>query len=66
MTYHFRCVDAGAPSCWGSVRASTEQELRDKLAQHLARHGVTVPNETLMDHLIKVTIGRGGSGPRHT
>lgn len=65
MTYHFSCAQAGAPSCGGRVSAATEGELRQKLAQHLTRHGVTEPNETLMDHLVKVTIERGGSGPRH-
>lgn len=63
MTYHFRCVDAGARSCRGRVRAETEGELRDKLAQHLTSHGVTEPNDTLMDHLVKTTME---SGPRHT
>lgn len=65
MTYQFSCVQAGAPSCRARVSAATEEELRQKLAQHLTRHGVTEPNETLMDHLLKVTTERGGSGPRH-
>ena len=60
MTYHFRCAQAGAPSCRGQVRAETEEELREKLAQHVAiKHGVT-PNETLIDHLVQVASGGRG------
>lgn len=65
MTYRFRCVEAGAPTCGGQVTAETEEELRGKLAQHLTKHGVTEPNETLMDHLVQVASGRGGSDPRY-
>lgn len=52
MSYDFHCRDAGAPSCRGHITAETEQELRDKLAEHLRKHDVDQPNETLLDHLV--------------
>lgn len=61
MSYEFRCVDAGAPTCSGHLTAGTEEELRDKLAQHLKRHKVE-PNATVLDHLVAVSTE---SGPRH-
>lgn len=64
MTYEFRCADAGAPTCAGHLTASNEDELRDKLLQHLARHEVT-PNATLVDHLVASATVRGGSNPPH-
>lgn len=66
MTYTFRCVDAGAPTCSGRVTAETEEELRDKLIQHLTRHGVTTPNDTLVDYLVAVGTGRENSIPLHS
>lgn len=65
MSYEFRCVDAGAPTCSGHITARTEDELRKKLAKHLGKHGVSVPNETLMDHLVAVARESSDSGPRH-
>lgn len=58
MRYTFRCVDAGAPTCAGRVKADSEEELRAKLIQHLDRHGVTRPNDTLVDYLLAVGTGR--------
>lgn len=52
MTYDFHCRDAGAPSCGAHITADTEQELRDKLTEHLRKHDVNQPNETLLDHLV--------------
>lgn len=63
MNYTFRCVEAGAPTCFSSVTADTEEELRNKLIQHLGRHGVTRPNETLVDYLLAVGTGRQYSVP---
>ncbi len=62
MRYEFRCQDAGAPTCGGRARADTEEELRPKLMQHLRKHGVDRPNETLLAHLVAVSEERG-SGP---
>ncbi|MPZ66917.1 MAG: DUF1059 domain-containing protein [Pseudonocardiaceae bacterium] len=63
MNYTFRCVDAGAPTCFSSFAANTEEELRNTLIQHLGRHGVTKPNETLVDYLLAVGTGRQHSLP---
>ncbi len=52
MSYEFSCADAGAPTCGGKVSAQTEEELRSKLAEHLKKHNVTAPNETVMEHLV--------------
>ncbi len=54
--YEFRCADAGATSCGGRVAAQGEDELRKKLAKHVAKkHGIKEPNDTLVDHLVAVT-----------
>ncbi len=66
MNYTFRCVDAGAPTCFARVKANTEQELRDKLIEHLGQHGVTRPNDTLVDYLLAVGTGREDSHPLHS
>lgn len=58
MRYTFRCVEAGAPTCMARLRADSEEELRAKLIQHLSRHGVARPNETLLDYLLAVGTGR--------
>lgn len=55
MRYEFRCVDAGAPSCRGHIKADSEEELRSKLTRHLEKHDVQQPNDTLLDHLVAVT-----------
>lgn len=65
MNYTFRCVDAGAPTCFARVDANAEQELRDKLIEHLSRH-VTRPNDTLVDYLLTVGTGREDSAPLHS
>ncbi|GAA5106750.1 DUF1059 domain-containing protein [Haloechinothrix salitolerans] len=52
MTYDFHCRDAGAPSCGTHIKAESEQELREKLTEHLRKHDVETPNETLLDHLV--------------
>lgn len=63
MNYTFRCVDVGAPTCLAGIRADTEEELRSELIRHLSRHGVTKPNETLLDYLLAVGTGRQDSVP---
>jgi len=52
MGYELRCADAGAVSCGAKVSAATEEELRAKVTEHLKKHDVPVPNETVMDHLV--------------
>lgn len=54
MPYDFRCVSAGAPTCRGHIKADTEEDLRVKLAEHLKKHDVDEPNDTLLDHLVSV------------
>jgi predicted small metal-binding protein len=54
VRYDFHCVDAGAPSCRGHVKADSEEELRAKLTEHLKKHDVHEPNDTLLDHLVAV------------
>lgn len=62
MSYEFYCKEAGAATCRGHITASTEEELKAKLADHVRkRHGVTEPNQTLLDHLLAVTRGRTDS-----
>lgn len=55
MSMVFRCVDAGAPSCGARIKARDEEELTAKLTAHLKKHGVDVPDETVLDHLRAVT-----------
>lgn len=52
MSYDFHCRDAGATSCGAHITAGSEAELREKLAEHLRKHDVETPNETLLDHLV--------------
>ncbi len=52
MSYDFHCRDAGAPSCGAHIKAESEEELREKLTEHLRKHDVETPNETLLDHLV--------------
>lgn len=47
----------------GRVNADSEEELRAKLTQHLRHHGVTRPNDTLVDYLVAVGTGRRQSLP---
>ena len=55
MGYELRCKDAGAVSCGGRITADTEDELKAKAVEHLARrHGVEEPSETVLDHLLAV------------
>jgi predicted small metal-binding protein len=55
MGYELRCRDAGAASCGVKITAATEEELKAKAVEHLARrHGVDTPNETILDHLLAV------------
>lgn len=56
MTHEFFCKDAGATSCSGHVKADNEEEFKTKLLDHLAKkHGVTEPNDTLVDYLMSQT-----------
>lgn len=52
MSYEFKCQDAGAMSCWGSVSANSEDELRKELAEHVRNTHEVEPNATLLDHLV--------------
>jgi predicted small metal-binding protein len=55
MDYELRCRDAGAVSCGGVISAPTEEELKARAVEHLAkRHGVDTPSETILDHLVAV------------
>lgn len=62
MTHEFFCKQAGAISCGGHIKADSEEEFKSKLLDHLAKkHGVTEPNDTLVDYLMtKVTTGKSG------
>lgn len=52
MTHEFFCKDAGA-TCGGHIKAADEATFKDKLVDHLAKkHGVTEPNDTLVDYLM--------------
>ncbi|TQM11094.1 DUF1059 domain-containing protein [Pseudonocardia kunmingensis] len=63
MSYQFSCAAAGAVTCGCKVTASTEEELRTVLADHLAKkHKVKAPNETLLAHLV-ASATRTGSEP---
>ncbi len=56
MAYEFRCADAGADPCHGSFRAETEQELLEKVADHLrTKHGVQNVSKTLQNYILKKT-----------
>lgn len=56
MAYEFRCADAGDSTCGATFTAQTEQELRDKLTEHLRhRHRVSTANDTILAHLLAVT-----------
>lgn len=56
MTHEFYCKDAGATSCGGHIKADNEEEFRSELLDHLAKkHGVTEPNDTLVDYLMSRT-----------
>lgn len=55
-THEFHCKDAGATSCGGHIKAENEEEFKGKLLDHLAKkHGVTEPNDTLVDYLMTQT-----------
>ncbi|MFP5299303.1 MAG: hypothetical protein ACLGHL_09990 [Actinomycetota bacterium] len=50
-----RCIDAGAASCGGHVKGENEAEFKSNLLKHLAeKHGVSEPNDTLLDYLMGV------------
>lgn len=56
MTHEFFCKDAGAATCGGHIKAENEEEFKAKLLDHLAKkHGVTEPNDTLVDYLMSRT-----------
>lgn len=53
MSYQYSCASAGAVTCGLKVTVGSEEELRTALADHLAaKHKVSTPNETLLDHLV--------------
>lgn len=61
MTHEFYCKDAGAVSCRGHIKADDEETFKTKLVDHLAaKHGVTEPNDTLVDFLL----GQAKTGAR--
>lgn len=63
MAYEFSCHDAGAVTCGAKVSAGSEEELRAVLVEHLAaKHKVSAPNETLLDHLV-ASARRDGQAP---
>lgn len=47
----------------GSINADSEEQLRARITQHLSHHGVTRPNDTLVDYLVAVGTGRQESVP---
>ena len=54
MAYEFRCTDAGA-SCGWSVRAESQEELLQKLSDHLrTKHKVKHVSKTLQNFALKV------------
>ncbi len=56
MAYEFRCADAGADPCHGNFRAETEQELLEKVADHLrTKHNVQNVSKTLQNYILTKT-----------
>ncbi len=54
MAYEFRCADAGAQPCHGSFRAETEQELVQKVADHMReKHNVQQVSQSLQNFILK-------------
>ncbi len=54
MPYEFRCANAGAEPCHGSFRADTEQELVEKVADHMRRkHNIKQFSTTLRNFILK-------------
>ncbi len=54
MPYEFRCADAGAAPCHGSVRAETEQELVEKVADHMReKHNIRQVTKTLQNFILR-------------
>lgn len=53
MAHRFVCKDAGALPCGAKITASSEEEMADKILEHVKKkHGVENPNQTLVDHLL--------------
>lgn len=65
MPREFYCKDAGALSCGGHIKAENEEDFNQKLLEHLEkRHGVSEPNDTLVDYLMSVsTTGKSSEKP---
>ncbi len=54
MPYEFRCADAGAEPCHGTVRAETEQELVEKVSDHMRKkHNIQQVSKTLQNFIRK-------------
>ncbi len=54
MAYEFRCADAGATPCHGSFRAESEQELVQKVADHMKKkHNVQQFSKSLANFIVK-------------
>ncbi len=54
MAYEFRCADAGADPCHGSFRAETQQELVQKVADHMRnKHNVQQFSKSLENLILK-------------
>lgn len=51
MKFSYRCRDAGAYACGARFKARDEDDLTAKLTEHLRKHGVAEPDETVLDHL---------------
>ncbi len=54
MAYEFRCADAGASSCRWRTTADNQEELLQKVGDHLRKkHKVTQVTKSLQNYALK-------------